>query len=49
MNDYTILLLAELQGAFCLLGLGLFLPFVAFIGELLQNRLRGKTSVLKNN
>jgi hypothetical protein len=47
MDDYTVLQLEHLQGAFYLLLLGYFLAFVAFIGEILHNKLLAKINVLK--
>jgi ABC-type amino acid transport substrate-binding protein len=47
MDDYTVLLLEHLQGAFYLLLLGHGLAIATFIGELLHNRLKAKTNVLK--
>jgi len=47
MDDYAVLLLDHLQGAFYLLLLGHGLALVTFIGELLHNRLKDKTNVLK--
>jgi ABC-type amino acid transport substrate-binding protein len=47
MDEYTVLLLAHLQGSFYLLVLGHCLAFLTFIGEILHNRLKAKTSVLK--
>jgi ABC-type amino acid transport substrate-binding protein len=47
IDDYTVLLLDHLQGAFYLLLLGHGLALVTFIGELLHNRLKAKSIVLK--
>ena len=47
MDDYTVLLLEHLEGAFYLLLLGHGLAFVTFIGELLHNRLKAKINVMK--
>ena len=47
MDDYTVLLLEHLEGAFYLLLLGHGLAFVTFIGELLHNRLKAKINILK--
>lgn len=47
MDDYTVLLIDHLQGAFYLLLLGHGLAFVTFIGEILHKRLKAKINVLK--
>jgi len=47
MDDYTVLLIDHLQGVFYLLLLGHALAFVAFIGEILHNKLQAKINVLK--
>jgi len=47
MDDYTVLLLDHLEGAFYLLLLGHGLAFVTFVGELLHNRLKAKINILK--
>lgn len=48
MDDYTVFLLVHLQAAFYLLLLGHGLAFVTFIGELLHNKLKAKTTNHRN-
>jgi hypothetical protein len=46
--DYTVLLLDHLQGGFYIFLLGHGLAFITFIGELLDNRLKAKTTRRRN-